>query len=471
MPRGPDPAARRVALLAAAISSFLNPFMVSAAAVALPEIGREFHADAVTLSWIVTSYLLATGAALLPGGRLADIHGRKRLFSAGLIGYMLASVLCAAASSAAALIAFRVLQGFAASLIFTNGVAILTSVYPPAERGRVLGLTVACVYAGSSLGPVLGGVLTQVLGWRAIFLATLVPGLAASVLVAWRLRGEWVGAPGERFDLAGAAIYTAMMVGVVYGLSVLPLPAGAWLIAAGVAAGAGFVRWEARAPHALIDLNLIRRNRAFALSNLAALLNYSAIGPTAFLLSLYLQYVKGLSPAHAGLVLIAQPVMQMLVSPFAGRLSDRLEPRVVASAGMALTCAALAGFIVLDAGTPIWAVVSILLVLGAGFGLFSSPNSNAIMSAAPPRAYGTASAVMGTMRLGGQMLGLSAVMVIFNVVLGRVVVTAGVLDRFVAAVHAAFTLFALACAAGVAASLARGNIREHPKVPVPGETL
>jgi MFS family permease len=469
----------RAALLVASAASFLNPYMVGSLTVALPVLGREFHADATVLSWLTTAYLLATVVALVPLARLADLYGRRRLFTIGVALYMISSVLCALAPSAAVLLACRVLQGAASAMIFSNGVAMLTAVAPAALRGRLLGITVACVYTGSSLGPVIGGVLTQLFGWRSVFLGTLPIGLA----VIWlsgaflpRDAGDGASPPAdehpsaprgaaEGMDVPGAVLYAAMFAAFVTGLSSVPGRGSAWLLAAGLAAGAAFVYRSAHVRSPVLDVRLFRTNRVFTFSSLAALLNYAAGSPSAFLLSLYLQYVRGMTPAHAGAVLIAQPAMQAVVSPAAGWLSEHIEPRIVASIGMAMTAAGLGALAAARAGGPASYIVGALLVMGAGFGLFSSPNTNAIMSSVPPSAYGVAAGVTSTVRIAGQLLSLAVLTIIFNAFLGAAPVSAANLDRFRAAARFGFGVFAAACGTGVLASLARGTVHAAGGLP------
>lgn len=448
----------RAALVVAAASSFLNPYMVSALTVALPAIGREFHADAATLSWLTTAYLLASVICLVPLGRVADLYGRRRVFTLGVVLFVLSSVLCALAQSTAMLFVCRIFQGISSAMIFSNGVAILTAVAPPALRGRLLGVTVACVYIGLSLGPVIGGLLTQGFGWRSVFLGTVPIGLVTFWLATGYLpRDAHAPRQGDAIDGPGVLLYAAMFTGLAIGLSTAPAPRSGWLIAAGLAAGAMFVYRSSQVPSPVLDVRLFWTNRVFALSGVAALLNYAAGAPSAFLVSLYLQYVKGMTPAHAGAVLIAQPAMQAIVSPAAGWLSERIEPRIVASIGMAMTAGGLAALAAKPPG-PASYVVGALVVMGAGFGLFSSPNTNAIMSSVPAGAYGVAAGVTSTMRIGGQLLSFAALTVIFNAFLGAAPVTAANLDHFRAAARLGFAVFAAACGTGVLASLARGNL-------------
>jgi EmrB/QacA subfamily drug resistance transporter len=454
-----------VALFVATISTFLTPFLGSSISVALPSIGREFHMDAVTLSWVSQAYLLAAAVALVPAGRIADIHGRKRIWLYGVVLYTLFSVLCAAAPTGTWLIVFRALQAVGSTLIYGTGLAILTSVFPREERGRVIGFNVAAVYTGLSVGPFVGGLLTDHWGWRSIFLATVPIGLLAIFLIVTRLKGEWAEARGERFDVVGAAIYGLALVALTYGLSILPSASGALLAVAGVAGLAVFTWWELRTDAPVLEVRLFRDNLVFALSNLAALINYGATVAVTFLLSLYLQYVQGLSPAAAGLVLVSQPVVMMLVSLVAGRLADRIEPRIVVSFGMALTAAGLLAFYWLSTDTSLAFVVAMLVVQGIGFGVFSSPNATAVMNSVQPRFYGVASGILSTMRVTGQMVGMALTMVVLSLYIGQEPVSAANLPAFVAAVQIACLLFAVLSVGGVVASLVRGKV--HAPEPAP----
>ena len=381
-----------IALLTAAVASFLTPFMSSALNIALPAIDREFGADAVLLSWIPTSFLLAAAVTLVPFGKLADLRGRKRVFSLGLAVFSAASVLCMLAPSVILLVLLRALQGIGGAMIYATAVAIISSVIAPERRGRAIGINVSATYLGLSLGPPLGGAMTEQLGWRSIFLLSAALGLAALLLVLWKLKGEWALAEKKKFDLAGAALFGLTLAAAMYGLSSLPAPRGAWYLAAALAGMVLFVRWELRVREPLLDINLFRANRVFAYSNLAALINYSATFAVGFLLSLYLQIIKGLGPQAAGMILLCQPLVMVIFSPLAGRLADRLEARLIASAGMALVTVGLLLLAALEPHSPTLFIVTALTVLGLGFAFFSSPNTHAIMSAVDSRYYGIASA-------------------------------------------------------------------------------
>lgn len=452
-----DRSLQRTALAVSMVSSFMTPFLASATNVAMPTIGKEFSLSAVALGWVLTAYTLAAAMFLVPFGRLADLVGRKRIFALGIVINIAGTVLAALAPSGLVLILSRAVQGVGSAMIFGTGVAILTSVYPPGARGHALGLNVTAVYTGGSLGPVLGGFLVHAWGWRSVFWVTVPVAALALLLTLTRLEGEWADARGEGFDLPGAAVFGLGLVGLMYGFSRLPSTPGVVLTAAGLLALAGFVAHELRVPAPLLDLRLFRHNRIFAFSNLAALFNYSATSAVAFLMSLYLQYIKGLPPQKAGLVLVAQPIVMALTSPFAGRLSDRAEPRIIASLGMALSAAGLLLFSLLGPGTGFPFIVGCLVLLGLGFGLFSSPNTNAIMSSVGKKHLGVASASLGTMRLTGQMMSAGTAMMIFALFMGRVPITPPVYPLFLRSARFAFAFFAALCVAGIFASLARGD--------------
>lgn len=454
-----DAATKRAALLVATLTSFLTPFMGSSVNIALPSIGREFAMDAVLLGWVATAYLLSAAMFLVPFGRIADIYGRKRIFTYGIFIFALSSFLSAIAPSAVFLVSCRVLQGIGSAMIFGTSIAILTSVFPASERGKVLGINVAAVYSGLSLGPFLGGFLTQQLGWRSIFFLNVPLSLLIIAFTLWKLKGEWAGAKGEKFDFTGSVIYAVSLPAMMYGFTLLPAMSGAWLILIGVLGLVAFVKWEIGKESPVFDMNLFRNNRVFAFSNLASLINYGATFAVTFLLSLYLQYTKGLSPQQAGTILVAQPVVMAFFSPLAGRLSDKIEPRVVASIGMGFTMIALFLFTFLGQNTGLGFVITSLVVIGFGLALFSSPNTNAIMSSVQKRYYGVAAATLGTMRLTGQMFSMGIAMLVFAVYIGRVQITPENYPLFLRSVKCAFIIFAALCFGGIFASLARGKVR------------
>lgn len=444
--------------LIAAMSSFLTPFTSSSVNIALPSIGKELSLSALSLGWIATAYLLSAAMFLLPFGRIADIYGRKKIYFIGVVIDAAASAMCALLSSETALIFFRGMQGLGGAMIFGTGVAILTSVYPQQERGKALGINVAAVYAGLSTGPLIGGFLTEHIGWRSIFVLNAFLGLMIIVLVLWKMTGEWRGAKGETFDFKGALIYSLSLVSLMYGFSVLPGLRGMLLIVAGAVGLYGFVVWEKRTIHPLLEITLFSKNRAFKFSNLAAFINYGATFAVVFLLSLYFQRIRGFTAEHAGMIMIVQPLMQIVFSPIAGALSDRVEPRLLATSGMAATAAGLVMLSFLKADTSLAYLIACLAIMGIGFGFFSSPNTNSIMSSVEKKFYGAASGMMGTMRLTGQMFSMGIIMLLFSLYLGKGRITPAYHDLFMQCARTGFVVFASLCFSGIFASLSRGNM-------------
>jgi EmrB/QacA subfamily drug resistance transporter len=456
-----DVGLRRAALTIATVTSFMTPFMGSSINIALPAIEADFKMDALVLTWVATSYLLAAAVSLVPFGRLADIYGRKKIFSFGIVIFTVASFLCAVAFSSTTLIVFRIIQGIGSAMIFATGIAILTSVFPHRERGKVLGINVAAVYVGLSAGPFLGGFLTQHFSWRSVFLVNVPMGVIIIGLLMWKLKEEWREAKGERFDLMGSIIYGLAIVGIMYGISLLPAPRGAWLILAGALAIAVFAKWEMKTSSPVFQMRFFTTNRVFTYSSLAALINYSATFAITFLLSLYLQHIKDLSPQNAGLLLVAQPIVMAAFSPLAGRLSDRIEPRIVASVGMALTTIALMLFTTLNQSASLKFVVARLVLLGFGLALFSSPNTNAIMGSVEKKFYGIASGTVGTMRLLGMVISMGIATLVFALFLGRVQISAESHPAFLQSLKTAFLFFSVLCFAGIFASLVRGRLHAN----------
>ena len=459
-----DAGVRRSVFLASTLSSFLTPFMGSSVNVALPAISRDLGLDAVLMSWIATAYLLAAAIGLVPAGRIADLRGRKKVFLAGMSVYTAGSLLCAIAATSAQLIVFRIVQGFGGAMMFGTSMAIVTSVFPREERGKILGYTVSAVYLGLSLGPFVGGLLTDQLGWRSVFLINVPLGIAVIAYSLVAMKGEWLGKEGGGFDLAGSLLYGLSLLGVMYGFSHITDAYGGTFVAGGIVLLAIFIWWEYRSASPILNLQLVVKNKVFGLSNLAAFINYAATAGVTFLMSLYLQYMKGFDAKTAGVILVAQPAIMALLSPFAGRLSDRVEPRIVASAGMALTTIGLVLLAFLTETTQTEIVVVSLVVLGAGFGLFSSPNTNAVMSSVTPAQYGTASAFSGTMRLVGQVFSMGIVTLLLAAQTGAGAVGPAETGSLMRVHRTAFSLFALMALAGIFASLVRGNVRKQRSV-------
>ncbi|MBM3419529.1 MAG: MFS transporter [Bacteroidetes bacterium] len=450
-----DRETKRSVLIVATFAAFLTPFMGSSVNLALPSIGAEFATSAINLNWIVSSYILSSAMFLLPFGRLADIAGRKKVFSAGILLFTISSFLVVFSRTFITLLILRVLQGISSAMIFGTSMAIITSVFPPGERGKALGINVTAVYLGLSGGPFLGGLLTRLLGWRAVFLVLVPLGMVSLILLATRMKGEWAESRGDRFDWKGSLMYGVALLLLMYGFSELPGLKGLTMIVAGVVVFVLFLFVERRTANPVLNISIITGNRVFGWSSLAALIHYSATSSIGFFMSLYLQYIKGIDPARAGLIMITWPVTMALLSMAAGRLSDRINAGIVASAGMSVTAASIFLMCFITETTPVYRIIVLLILTGGGFAFFSSPNSNAIMSSVEKRNLGLASAIVGTMRMTGQMMAMGISMLLFALFLGDSPIIPGNYSSFLASMKTALVISAVLCVLGVFASLAR----------------
>ena len=447
----------RSTVVAASLTAFMSPFMISAINVALPVIQKDLSMNAVEMGWVATSYLLAMAVALIPAGKIADIYGRKKIFIGGIALFTIASTLASFASSTGWLIALRVGQGLGGAMYNTTGMAIITSVFPVQRRGQALGIYVAAVYIGLSLGPFVGGILVNFLGWWSIFLVPLPVGLLSIAISLRYLEDEWAEAQGDRLDIFGSILYAVAICGLIYGLTLLPVMKAWGIMAAGAVAMIIFVVVQLHIRYPVFDVSLFRTNRVFAFSSLAALINYGATAAIAFLVSLYLQYIKGLPPQTAGIVMVAQPICQVLLSPLAGRLADSVQPRIIASAGMTLTVIGLAVFSQFSSETPISAMVANLVLMGIGFAFFSSPNMSAIMGAVEKRHYGIASGALATMRMLGQMLSMAIATMLLAYFIGKQAINPDNYPMFMKSMSTAFSIFTIMCIVGIFFSLIRGK--------------
>lgn len=451
----------RITLVIVMMTSFVTPFMSNAINLAIPSIGIEFQGNQNLLNWVVFGFLLSSAAFLLPFGRLADQFGRKKIFLMGMILLAASSLACALATSLTALIGFRVLQGFSGAMIFSNSMAILTSVVPPESRGKALGLNAAATYIGLSCGPVLGGLITSAFTWRGIFYFNLLLALMIIAVTIWKLKGEWMGVTAQ-IDGWGMILCIAAQGLLLFGLN--DLTAGLLYqisFAAGILLLILFFLFERNHSHPLIPIGSIIKNRLFVFSNLATLINYSATFALGFVLSLYLQTALGIDTAVSGLILLVQPVMMALLSPVAGTLSDRIKPVFLASLGMGISALGLFFFIFLSTQTPIVLIVLNLAFIGLGFALFASPNTNAIMGSVDRTLYGVASSVMGNMRMLGQSISMAIVSLVTSILMRNLTIgSEGYVEKLMVSLRISFILFAILCVLGVFASMVRGKVKE-----------
>ncbi len=441
------------------VSSFIAPFLGASVNIALPSMSEDLGMNAITMSWVAMSFLLASAVFLVPLGKLADMVGRVKIFILGNVVVASASLLCAISKDSTMLIIFRVLQGIGSAMMFGTNMAIITSVFPPNQRGKAIGINVTAVYLGLSVAPVLGGILTQTFGWQSIFYITIPFGIFVAMAARLVIKTDWADAKNEKFDYKGSVIYVLSMSGFMYGFSKLSDPLAFGLVILGVIGLLTFWRIEIKTPFPVFNMQLFFGNRLFALSNLAALINYATTFAVTFVLSLYLQYIKGLSPRDAGFILIAQPIMMALVASFSGKLSDKYSPGILSSIGMGIIAVGLVLLLPLNHNTSNLYLILSLLLLGIGFGLFSSPNTNAVMSSVEKRQLGTASATVATMRMTGQMVSMGIATLVLHIFIGKARISAENEQSFLHSVSITFAIFIVLSLVGIWASLSRGKSR------------
>ena len=445
-------------LLIACLSSSLVPFMGSAINLALPQIAREFAMNGVVQSWTLTSYLLFAAILQVPFGRLADIWGKRTVFIAGLCLFAVTTFCCGFATNSVVFITLRAMQGIGSAMVFSTNIAIISSVFPPKERGTAMGLNAATVYVSIAAGPSLGGIITQNLGWEYIFFMTAGISIIALTGALIVMKERWVESKGEPFDVKGSVIYALAIMALIYGLTILPGMTGFLLMAFSAALIFLFVKHERKEAYPVFNIQLLVKNKTFRMSSVAALINYASTFPIGFLISLYLQEIKGFDAQSAGFVLIVQPVFQTVLSPVAGKISDKIPPRTIALSGMALIMTVLLSMaIFITPDSSITLLMIMLGLLGIGFAAFSSPNTNAIMGSVEKKDYSMASATTGTVRLVGQALSMGLTTLIIAVVIGNQAITPDESANIMKVIHITFILFAILCALGVYAMTVRSK--------------
>ncbi len=410
---------KTIILLIATIATFLTPFMGSSLIVALPTISNDLGMSAIILSWITTAYFLTSAMFAVPFGKISDIYGMKKIFVAGSIILTVATFLAAISPSGEFLIMARSLQGLASAMIIVTGLAIITSVFPPEERGKAIGINITAGYIGLVMGPVLGGFLTQYLGWRSIFYFIIPFGLLLIGLSLWKMKGlEWRECKGEKLDYWGSLLYILMLGLVLVGFSFITETLGILMVILGILGFVGFVILELRVENPVLEMSLFFKNRKFTFSNLATLISYIGISSVVFLMSLYLQFLKGFDAETAGMFLAVQTIFMVIMAPIAGKLSDKFDPGKLASLGMMVITLGFLIFSFINTETSVYIIIMGLVVIGIGIGIFSAPNMNSIMGSVKRKYFGVASATVGTMRLLGQTFSMGLILIIFAVYIG-----------------------------------------------------
>ncbi len=444
---------QRYTQIVAAGAAFISPFVGSSINLAIPSIGIHFSSTASMLSWIVSSFLLCSVSFSVPFGSLGDATGRKRILKIGLAIFTLASFGGGFAWSMSSLLFFRIAQGLGASMVFGTSVAILTTTFPPEQRGKVLGTNVAAVYTGLAMGPVLGGALNHYFGWHSIFYFCGTFTLIVLIIALLKLPNE-DQKPTNRFDYLGSILYTIAICALLSGLSLLPQTSLAWfLVAFGLLFSIAFIMHELKIDFPVMPLRLFFRNRVFAYANLGAMINYCATFAINFLLSIYLQTILGYDSQIAGFIILAQALVMIVISPFSGIFSDRTNPLILGMAGMIIINIGLLIFVFIGYTTPIALIIFNLILIGAGTALFASPNTNMVLGSVDKQFSGVASSTISTMRMAGQAFSMVIVTMVLGWFIGQVELAKAPHDELLAGIKYAYAIFTFINALGILALL------------------
>lgn len=443
----------------AVITSFITTFTGSALNLSIPDLNQEFAVSAAAIGWIVTGYMLTLAVFTVPFGRIADLTSRKKVLETGIFVFMVCAALAAFSRRLWILLTLRILQGAGAAMIFSTNHAILVTAFPQSKRGRVLGYALASTYVGLAAGPVIGGVINYYVGWRFIFAFIAAVSLVSWVF-AWRRLLEQKqnscdeAASKKDFDIAGNVIFALMIFGFMFGLSTFTAIRYIWLMIVGaLGLGVLFAVHESRIENPVIKIELFRSNRAYLFSNIAAFLNYGATFAISYILSIYLQTIMGYTSQTAGLILIVQPLIMAVLSPYMGRLSDRISPLRLAALGMGLCTAGLLMLVFAGEDSGLWYIVAVLAVTGLGFAIFSSPNTNAVMSLVKKEDYGVATSILATMRSMGHTTSMAVITLVVGIYMGNSSLADAEPEMLINTIHTLFIIFTMLCAVGTIFSL------------------
>ena len=434
-------------------SQFIIPYMVSGVGLAIPSLGSEMGASALQLGFVEQFYLLPMAMSMLTFGRLGDIVGYGKVFSGGFVLFTIFTAILGFVHDINVFIGVRFFQGLAAAIVLSVSLSLISSLFPPEVRGRKFGVLSGFIYGGMSAGPVIGGLLTSQFGWRSLFYTVTPVCVVLSVfglMRLWRARCEL---QNEKMDYKGGIVYALALLLFMAGASRTATVAGWIILAVGVIGIVAFYHLEKRVKSPLVNVHLLRSNKVLTFGLLAAMGNYASIFGLTFFMSLYLQYSLHLSPRVAGVILLVQPLVMVLLSPSLGKLADRVDPGKLSNLGVGIICVCL----LCIAGTvgrsfALYLIPVELLFIGVGYGVFIIPNTLVIMGSVEPKEYGVASGLIGTMRVVGMVISITAVTIIFSLVMGGAAVNERTLPELLFSMRVGMIIFAFFAFLGVSSA-------------------
>lgn len=441
----------RSVVIAVAAAQFLLPFMMAGITPLLPAIGKDLNAGAMELGLVGAVYALSLAIFHLVSARLGDMIGRRKLFLAGLGVFLIVALVIPFSPNMPVFLLCRFIQATGTAMMNTCALSILIACAPAHMRGRVLGVASIGVFAGISCGPTVGGFIATYFSWHWLFISVVPVGVVAFLLMALTVKQDWTDHPDAPFDWAGALTYALGIGSLCFGATFLL--EGLWakmLLGAGVIFLILFVRFERRAHTAILDVDFVFHNASFAGNMLVSLLNYTTTMGMLFYFSLYLQFVLNMDMSHTGMMLTAQPVMQLMLAPLGGRAADRFGATKVAMVGLLLCGVGMALSSFMPDKAAVWYVVAVLMFNGSGLALFGAPNTTAIMASVDKEHLGQASGVVGTVRTMGMLASMVIVSLTMNFFLGRDPVHGGNVAEFLLAMRTDFLIFNILNALAIA---------------------
>ena len=439
-------------VLVSFLTSFFAVFLSAGIVIGVPSIANEFAMNNVVQNWIITIALLVVAVFTLPAGQISGKFGVKKSLVAGVLVFLFASIGACLSFSTDSFLFFRVIQGIGGAFSNVSAMAMVVQAIKPQNRGKALGFTVTGVYLAGSLSPVICGFLVYNLGWRSMFYF-VVPFLVLCIaLMIWKIPGDWKTYEDDKIDKVGYLIYGIGILLFIYGFTSLMTAIGKICVLLGFILLIVFGYYETKVNTPAFNMNLFK-NMKFTSSNIAALCSYLAVAALTTILNYHFQYVRGWNAQMSGLILIITPIIMAFMAPNSGKLSDKIHPQKLAAIGMTIATLALLILIFLDANTPIYLIVIAMVLQGIGMGLFTSPNTNAIMSSVPPNEAPNASASQSAMRTIGQTMSLGLLTLVFAWIMGSLKLSSQYADMIVQSSQIVCIICTIICIVAIFASL------------------
>ncbi|SEK78890.1 drug resistance transporter, EmrB/QacA subfamily [Methanobrevibacter gottschalkii] len=442
----------KIVLIVATLTSFFTVFLSSAVMVAVPTLASEFGMSNIVQNWVTMLFFLAVAIFTIPSGQLSGKFGLKKSMIFGSSVYILSSIAAIFSINSEIFLICRLVQGIGVSFLNVASMAMVVSAFSPQERGKAIGINVTGVYLATSTSPVIGGFLNFHFGWRSIFLTSVPFLILILVLLITEIKEEWVTMGDVPIDWKGSIVYSLGILLFIYGFTRLDESTGIILTVIGLIVLGVFVALELREKYPVFDVKFFK-NPKFSSANFAALTAYLATFAVTTIVNYHLQYIRGYDSQMAGIILLVAPLIQVIMAPISGRLSDKINPQKLAAIGMFFGAISLAMLSMLNVSTPLWFLIIAMVSHGLGFGIFSSPNTNAIMGSVPQKDTPVASASVATMRVIGQTMSMGMLTLVFAFVMGNVPMIEKYFPLLITSSQITCLICMVLCAASVFASL------------------